>query len=67
MLGILAAFRALKKGRYALTLISSYSADDEPGAECEREKEEDRSQQQNRVPQLTYHGIFSFLRFVARG
>ncbi len=44
-----------QKGHCALTLIFSYSANDEPGAECEREKEEDRSQQQNRVPQLTYH------------
>ena len=30
-----------------------YPADNKSGAECEREKEEERSQQQHRVPQLT--------------
>ena len=41
--------------------------DNESGAECEREKEEDRSQQKDRVPQLVYHWTISFLRLDCRG
>jgi len=38
-----------------LLLSLAYSADDESGAERECEKEEKRSQQNDRIPQLTYH------------
>lgn len=41
-----------------------YPTDNKPSAECECEKEEDRCQKQNRVPQLTYHWTLSFLRLL---
>lgn len=44
-----------------------YPTDNETGAECEREKEEDGSQQKDGVPQLVYHWTISFLRLDSRG